>query len=46
MSAFRRTISALLLVLVLGAGLFLMTWDEPPPIQEIRMTVPDEQLPR
>lgn len=46
MSTVRRFLLNALLVLVLGAALFLMTWNEPPPVERIEMTIPDEQLPR
>lgn len=46
MSTARRTLLLSLLVLILGAVIFLATWDRPPPVQQIELMVPDEQLPR
>lgn len=46
MTALRRTMLGLIMILIMGAALFLMTWNEPPPIERIDMTIPDDQLPR
>jgi hypothetical protein len=41
-----RILLLVIAVLVLGAAIFLLTWDMPPPVQRIEEVVPDEQLPR
>lgn len=46
MSSFRRILSLLLLVSVLGGVIFLATWDRPPPARQIVIDFPDAQLPR
>jgi len=33
-------------VLILGGAIFLMTWVEPPPVQTVETTIPDERLSR
>jgi hypothetical protein len=46
MSTARRILLLMLLVVVLGGVIFLATWDRPPPVQQIEVEIPDEQLPR
>jgi len=46
MSTFRRVLLLIVLVVILGGVIFLATWDRPPPLQQIEMEIPDEQLPR
>lgn len=46
MAAVRRMLLGFILVLAIGGALFLMTWNEPPPIEQIEITIPDERLPR
>ena len=46
MTGVGRTFVILVMVLVLGAVIFLATWDAPPPQQRIEVTVPDDKLPR
>ena len=46
MSTFRRSLLLILLVVVLGSVIFLATWDRPPPVRQIELVIPDEQLPR
>jgi hypothetical protein len=41
-----RALLLLILVLVLGALIFLLTWDIPPPVHQVEEPVPAEQLPR
>lgn len=33
-------------VLVTGGFLFLVTWEEHPPLERIEKTIPDERLPK
>jgi hypothetical protein len=35
-----------LVILVLGGGVFLATWDIPPPTVQVERTLPDERFPR
>ena len=46
MSTVFRVFFLFLLVLVVGGAAFLAIWDQPPMLQQIEMTVPDETLPR
>lgn len=46
MSTFRRVLLLILLVIVLGGVIFLATWDRPPPLRQIEVEIPDDQLPR
>ncbi|MFM2044042.1 MAG: hypothetical protein RLY86_2618 [Pseudomonadota bacterium] len=43
-----NTVSKILLLLVLGAvvglGIFLATWDMPPPSAPVERTIPDERF--
>ena len=41
----RLLLFALVLV-VIGGGLFLATWDIPAPTRQVEIVVPDERLPR
>lgn len=41
-----RVLALALLVLVLGAAVFLATWDIPAPTVRVETVVPDERLPR
>jgi hypothetical protein len=46
MSTITRLLLVLLLVLVLGGGVFLVTWEIPPPTARVERVVPDDTLPR
>jgi hypothetical protein len=46
LSTVNRFLLVLLLVLVLGGGVFLVTWDIPPPTARVERTLPDDQFPR
>jgi hypothetical protein len=46
MSTINRLLLVLLLVLMLGGGVFLATWEIPPPTARVERVVPDAQLPR
>ncbi len=46
MSTVRRSLLLILLVVILGSVIFLATWDRPPPVRQIELVIPDEQLPR
>ncbi|BAE52731.1 hypothetical protein amb3927 [Paramagnetospirillum magneticum AMB-1] len=37
---------ALLLAVIVGGGLFLSTWDPPPPSAKIEKVIPDARFPR
>lgn len=37
---------SVLLVAVAGGGLFLVTWEIPPPTTQVEKTIPDETFPR
>ena len=41
-----RIIIALVVVLLVGAGVFLATWEIPPPSDRVEKVVPDARLPR
>lgn len=46
MSTINRFLLVLLLVIVLGGGVFLVTWDIPPPTARVEHVLPDNQFPR
>lgn len=46
MSTINRFLLVLLLVIVLGGGVFLVTWDIPPPTARVEHVLPDDQFPR
>ena len=46
MSTINRVFLVLLTVLVLGGGVFLVTWDIPPPTARVERVLPDDQFPR
>jgi Na+/H+ antiporter NhaC len=46
MSTISRILLILFVVLILGGGMFLATWDIPPPTAHIERVIPDDQLPR
>lgn len=46
MSPFARWLLLVLAVLVVGTGLFLISWDIPAPVERIEKTLSDERFPR
>jgi hypothetical protein len=46
MSPFARWLLLVLGVLVVGTGLFLISWDIPAPVERIEKTLSDERFPR
>jgi len=46
MSKLAGLLVALVLVVVIGGGVFLATFDLPPPSAKIEKVIPDERLPR
>jgi hypothetical protein len=46
MSPFARWLSLVLAVLVVGTGLFLISWDIPAPVERIEKPLADERFPR
>jgi len=46
MSAFARWFLLVLAVLVVGTGLFLISWDIPAPVEPVEKTLSDERFPR
>jgi hypothetical protein len=46
MSTARRVLLLSFVVVLLGAVIFLATWDRPPPLRQIELEIPDSQLPR
>ncbi|MFP4126750.1 MAG: hypothetical protein ACLFU0_08905 [Alphaproteobacteria bacterium] len=46
MSAFARWLLLLLGVLVVGTGLFLLSWDIPAPVEPVEKRLSDERFPR
>jgi len=46
MRTFLRFIGLLLLVVIIGGGVFLATWDIPPPTETVEIPIPDDRLPR
>ena len=46
MRTFLRFIGLLLLVAIIGGGVFLATWDIPPPTKTVEIPIPDDRLPR
>jgi hypothetical protein len=46
MSPFARWLLLVLGVLVVGTGLFLISWDIPAPVERIEKSLSDERFPR
>lgn len=46
MSPFSRWLVVVLGVLVVGTGLFLISWDIPAPVEPVEKTLSDERFPR
>jgi hypothetical protein len=46
MSAFARWLFLVIGVLVVGTGLFLISWEIPAPVEQIDRTLSDERFPR
>jgi len=44
MGWFYRFLTILLLLAIIGGGVFLMTWDIPPPSSTVEKVIPDERL--
>jgi hypothetical protein len=41
-----RLLLLALLVVLLGGVIFLMTWEIPPPTEQVETVIPDDRLPR
>jgi hypothetical protein len=41
-----RIVLLFLLALIVGGGVFLVTWDIPAPVANIEKVIPDERFPR
>ncbi len=41
-----RLVFLLVVVSVVGGGVFLATWDIPPPVKKVERTLPDDRFPR
>jgi hypothetical protein len=46
MSTLNRILLVLVLVAVLGGGVFLVTWEIPPPTARVERILPDDRFPR
>ncbi len=46
MGTLSRILILLAVVILLGGLIFVVTWDIPPPTQQIEKVIPDERLPR
>ncbi len=46
MGTFGRILILLAVIIVLGGLIFVVTWDIPPPTQQIETVIPDDRLPR
>jgi hypothetical protein len=46
MSKLSRFLLLLVLIVVLGGVIFLVSWDIPPPVKSVEITLPDDRLPR
>ncbi len=41
-----RLLGLILLVAIIGGGVFLATWEIPPPTKTVEIPIPDDRLPR
>ncbi|MHA1570191.1 MAG: hypothetical protein ACTSWM_00110 [Alphaproteobacteria bacterium] len=46
MRVISRLLGILVLLAVVGGGVFLMTWDIPPPSGTVEKVLPDDRFPR
>nr|WP_320178401.1 hypothetical protein [Roseovarius pacificus] len=46
MKKFSAFITVLALLMVVGAGVFLVTWDIPAPMSSVEKVIPDDRFPR
>lgn len=44
MSKLTKFLLALFLVVLLGGGIFLVTWEIPPPTTQVEKTLPDDRF--
>jgi len=46
MSKLSRIIALLVLAVIVAAGVFLATWQIPPPVARVEKVIPNERFPR
>ena len=46
MRSLTRLLVVVLLAVLVGAAIFLATWDIPPPVAPVEKVLPDERFPR
>lgn len=46
MSSFSRWLLLTAAVLLVGTGLFLVSWEIPAPVERVETTLPDDRFPR
>jgi len=41
-----RVVFVLVVLMLIGGGTFLATWDIPPPVKKVERVLPDDRFPR
>ncbi len=41
-----RVVFVLVVLMLVGGGVFLATWDIPPPVKKVEKVLPDDRFPR